>query len=178
MNHPFSQVNTHILSPLALEQVARRCLLLKEQAPASENRPARNVARISMKSKGGFKGDDLRRLLNGYLTYVYFGLVPGPILELFMLIEVSQTFWQCLLLCACSVLNDCPAFRFSLTFAERMVMLFQPGLVLHVRNARVWAALLRAVRNGCSGSAPFIMHINDALLHAPLREDAERAWTW
>ena len=85
--------------------MANRCNALKLQAPASEGRPLRNLAKISVRSKGGFKGDDLRRALNGYLTYVYFGLVPDPVLEVFILIEVSQTVFV-VLVYACLAFND------------------------------------------------------------------------
>ena len=82
------QVNTHILTPDALAQVKMRCEGLI--APQSEGRPPRDPSKITAESKGGFKGDDLRRLLNANLTYAYMDHVPQPVLELFMLLEVSK----------------------------------------------------------------------------------------
>ena len=81
------QVNTHILTVDELAQVKMRCEALT--APQSEDRKPANVSKIIGNSKGGFKGDDLRRLLNGYLTYAYMEHAPQPVLQLFMLLEVS-----------------------------------------------------------------------------------------
>ena len=86
------QVNTRILTQDALEQISVRCKELASICPQQEGRPPRDVSRISNKSKAGFKGDDLRRLLNGYLTFAYMDHVPRRILQLFMLLEVQHVY--------------------------------------------------------------------------------------
>jgi len=99
----FSQINTKILTQHQLDEVGRIADALP--GPSTEGRPPVSPTRVTSTSKGGLKGDQLRRLLSGNMTYAYMFHAPEPVLQLLQLLEVSCNMVQLLFLCLCVSLD-------------------------------------------------------------------------